>query len=75
MAMEEPGTKFRVTSGFGKMTIGCWEMPAGPGNKAFFEGLPNNSCHCPHWDYVLKGKMTLHYDSGEDEVISAGDIM
>ena len=22
------------------------------------KGLPNNQCQCPHWGYVIKGKMT-----------------
>ena len=37
------------------------------------KGLPNDSCHCPHWGYVLKGRMTYHIDGGEDVVVEAGD--
>jgi hypothetical protein len=24
----------------------------------FFKGLPDDRCQCPHWGYVLKGKVT-----------------
>ena len=24
----------------------------------FMKGLPDDRCQCPHWGYVLKGKMT-----------------
>ena len=74
VVLEGPGTKFRAKGGYGKMAPAYWEMPAGPVDKALLEGLPNNSCHCPHWGYVVKGKMTIHYDSGEDEIVSAGDV-
>lgn len=37
------------------------------------KGLPNDSCNCPHWGYVLKGRMTYHIDGGEDVVVEAGD--
>jgi mannose-6-phosphate isomerase-like protein (cupin superfamily) len=36
------------------------------------KGLPNDQCHCPHWGYVLKGKVTFTTD-GRDEVLEPGD--
>jgi mannose-6-phosphate isomerase-like protein (cupin superfamily) len=36
------------------------------------QGLPGGKCHCPHWGYVLKGRMIVRYDDHE-EVIEAGD--
>jgi hypothetical protein len=74
VAIEGPGTIFRMQGGLGNMVIAFWEMPAGPEDKALFEGLPTNSCHCPHWGYIVKGQMTLQYDNGENEVVKAGDV-
>ena len=37
-----------------------------------FKGLPGDSCQCPHWGYVFKGKMTARY-ADHDEVFEAGD--
>ena len=36
------------------------------------KGLPNDQCHCPHWGYVLKGKLTFRF-ADHDEVFEAGD--
>jgi mannose-6-phosphate isomerase-like protein (cupin superfamily) len=36
------------------------------------KGLPNNMCQCPHWGYVLKGRMHVKYKDHE-EVVNAGD--
>ena len=36
------------------------------------KGLPGDHCNCPHWGYVLKGKMTYRFDD-RDEVFVAGD--
>ncbi len=35
-------------------------------------GLPGDSCQCPHWGYMFKGTLTVHY-ADRDEVIEAGD--
>jgi hypothetical protein len=36
------------------------------------KGLPGDSCPCPHWGYVLKGRLTYRF-SDHDEVFEAGD--
>ena len=36
------------------------------------KGLPNDQCHCPHWGYVLKGKVTFTVD-GREEAYEPGD--
>ena len=36
------------------------------------KGLPDDQCQCPHWGYVVKGRLTIR--SGDrEEVIEAGD--
>jgi len=37
-----------------------------------FKGLPDDKCSCPHWGYVLKGKVTFTVD-GKEEVMEPGD--
>jgi hypothetical protein len=37
------------------------------------KGLPDDRCQCPHWGYVLKGKMTARY-ADRDEVFEAGHV-
>jgi mannose-6-phosphate isomerase-like protein (cupin superfamily) len=36
------------------------------------KGLPDDKCQCPHWGYVLKGKVTFRY-ADHDETYEAGD--
>ena len=36
------------------------------------KGLPDDQCQCPHWGYVIKGKMTFRFGDRE-EVFEAGD--
>ena len=36
------------------------------------KGLPDDRCQCPHWGYVVDGKMTFRY-ADREEVFQAGD--
>jgi hypothetical protein len=36
------------------------------------KGLPDDRCQCPHWGFVLKGRMRVKYRDHE-EVMNAGD--
>jgi len=74
VAMESPGTVMRSQSGYGGMTVGFNEMPAGTDFTPLLQGLGNNSCHCPHWGYILEGSVKLIYDDGTEEVTKAGDV-
>lgn len=35
--------------------------------------LPGGACTCPHWGYVIAGRITVAYDDGRQETIEAGD--
>jgi hypothetical protein len=36
------------------------------------KGLPDDLCHCPHWGYVFKGRITVNY-ADRAGVFEAGD--
>jgi hypothetical protein len=36
------------------------------------KNLPTGDCQCPHWGYIVKGRMIVRYDDHE-EVCEAGD--
>jgi len=56
----------------GGYTVG-FESYSRDGDAApLFRGLPDDRCHCPHWGYVLKGKITFHF-ADRDETYEAGD--
>jgi hypothetical protein len=51
----------------------AWEtFPAGLDAAPLFKGLPDDRCQCPHWGYVLKGRVRIRYKDHE-EVLEAGD--
>lgn len=36
------------------------------------KGLPNDRCQCPHWGYVLKGRMIMR-NKDREEIANVGD--
>jgi hypothetical protein len=38
----------------------------------FLKGLPDDRCTCPHWGYVVKGRVTFTF-ADRTEVFEAGD--
>jgi hypothetical protein len=36
------------------------------------KGLPDDRCQCPHWGYVISGRITFRF-ADRDEVFDAGD--
>lgn len=74
VAMEGPGTTMRNLPGYGGMTVAFNEIPAGTDLTPLLEGLENNSCHCPHWGYIVQGAMRVIYDDGSEEMIQTGDV-
>lgn len=41
--------------------------------RPFYIQLPNGQCQCPHWGYVLQGRICVLYAERE-EIIEAGHI-
>ena len=72
--MQGPGTTMRAQPDFGSMTVVFHELPAGTDFTPLLEGLANDSCHCPHWGYVLSGAFRFIYDDGTEEVFTTGDV-
>jgi len=72
--MQTPDAIIRNLNGCGGMTIAYNEFPKGMDFSPFLQGLKNDSCHCPHWGYVLQGAIRLIYDDNSDEVVKAGDV-
>jgi len=74
VTMEAPGTTMRGLSGYGGMTVAFNEIPAGTDFSPLLQGLKNNSCHCPHWGYVVDGELLVKYDNGTEESLTTGDV-
>jgi hypothetical protein len=68
----EFGPMYSRDAEWGDMNIAFEAFPAGTDTAPLFKGLPDDRCQCPHWGYLLKGKMRIKY-ADHEEVISAGE--
>jgi hypothetical protein len=71
VAMEAMGVVVRQLE-WGNMNFAFESFPAGTDTEPIFKGLPDDRCQCPHWGYVIKGRMQIRYKD-HDEIVSAGD--
>ena len=71
VALESPEATIRQVE-WGGISVEIGEIKGNLDVSGLFKGLPNDECQCPHWGYVLKGR--LRYRSGDrEEVFTAGD--
>ena len=69
--IEGGGVEFRTYEIGGDMTVAFIKAPAGMDLLPLLVGLPDDLCQCPHWGYVLSGRLGLTTRDGE-EVYKAG---
>jgi hypothetical protein len=78
--MEIPGavirqqTDFGDATGLGKISGEYFSLSAGVDTTPLFQGLEGNMCHCPHWGYVLNGRLTTTDAGGVKETVNANDL-
>lgn len=78
--MEIPGAVIRQrrdfgdVSGFGRIGGEYFTLAAGVDTTPLFQGLEGNLCQCPHWGYVLKGRITTTDAQGAQETVNASDL-
>ncbi len=48
-------------------------LPAGTDLAPLLQGLPNDLCPCPHWGYIIKGRIRITY-ADQEEFLGAGDL-
>jgi hypothetical protein len=59
------------TAKVGQMTVGFFRLKAGTDLSPALVGLPGDLCQCPHWGYMLKGRVMMKTEDG-DQVFEAG---
>jgi hypothetical protein len=65
MAIEGDGVEFRMTEFGGELSVAFVRVPQGADFRPALAGLPGDLCQCPHWGYMLKGKVRMHTENGE----------
>jgi hypothetical protein len=53
-------------------TVNFVSFDADVDGTPLLRGLPGDTCSCPHWGYVLKGRLTYRF-ADREEVFEAGD--
>jgi ethanolamine utilization protein EutQ (cupin superfamily) len=59
---------------WGGTTSAYMEYPAGLDFGPLLAGLEGDHCQCPHWGYVIEGRIRVSYQDGTEELVNAGDI-
>jgi hypothetical protein len=78
--MEIPGAVLRQqmdfgdASGCGMMSGEYFSLAAGVDTTPLFQGLDGNLCQCPHWGFVLRGRITTTDADGAHETVTANDL-
>ncbi|HSN71465.1 MAG TPA: hypothetical protein VLT59_08140 [Steroidobacteraceae bacterium] len=78
--VQAPGAVARQQRDFGSASgddaIGgeFFEMAAGTDLAPLLKGLQGDACQCPHWGYLITGRVTVSYGDGSQESVSAGDL-
>ena len=70
LAME--GFEGRYEKLAGGYTVGFETYTADADAARLFQGLPDDRCQCPHWGYVLSGRVDFKF-ADRDETYEAGD--
>ena len=68
--VEGDGVDFR-TRDVGGQTLAWVVLPKGADLAPALKGLPGDSCQCPHWGYMIKGRVRMRTAEGE-QVYEAG---
>ncbi len=63
LAIDNGGVQVRLRDEDG-LTVGHVRLPRGADLRPATKGLPGDLCPCPHWGYMLKGKVRMHTPDG-----------
>ena len=67
-------TEFGNVSGYSHISGECFTLSAGVDTTPLFMGLEGNCCQCPHWGFVLRGRLTTTDAHGKKETVNANDL-
>lgn len=59
---------------FAEMCINLVQVPKGTDFGPLLAGLPGDMCQCPHWGYVIEGRIHIRFADGKQETVKAGEV-
>lgn len=70
VAIQDDNAELRMSE-VGEMTVAFMRLKKGADFAPALVGLPDDLCQCPHWGYLLKGRIKMKTKDGE-EIYEAG---
>lgn len=67
-------TEFGDMTGYAKISGEYFSLSKGVDTAPLFQGLDGNLCQCPHWGFVIDGKLTTTDASGVRESVQKDDL-
>ncbi len=67
-------TNFGDASGYGKISGEYFSLAAGTDIAGLLEGLEGDLCQCPHWGYIIEGKIIASFADGKQEIATTSDL-
>ncbi len=74
VVIEGGGVEVRLAEIGGGMTTSFIKLPAGADLGPMLVGLAEDSCQCPHWGYILSGRLQMRTKTGA-ELYEAGQAV
>lgn len=72
VAIEGDGVVLRTAVVGGGMSATFVQLPAGADLRPATQGLEDDLCQCPHWGYMLSGRVRMHTGEGHQD-FAAGE--
>lgn len=66
VAIEGDGVELRTHEIGGDMTAAFVRLPAGADLRPALAGMPDDLCPCPHWGYMVSGRVRMHTPTGPE---------
>ena len=65
---------FGDATGYGKISGEYFSLAEGTDITELLKGLEGDLCQCPHWGYILEGKLTVGFADGSKETANGNDM-
>jgi hypothetical protein len=67
-------TDFGDARGFDTISGEYFTLSEGVDTTPLFQGLEGDLCQCPHWGFVMRGRLTTTDARGAQETVTANDL-
>ena len=70
VAIEGDGVELRTEPVGGGMSTAFVRLPQGADLRPATKGLQDDLCQCPHWGYLISGRVRMHTTNGHQDFVA-----